>query len=113
MGDSFFKRLSSFCKDSLHEKCPNMGSFFDPYFPAFRINTMIYSINLRIQFEYRKIRIRINSIFEHFSRSDCNCWYDFLLTVELVHADSKKGQGGRQFDPTLTPFLCFLQKCIF
>ena len=39
------------------------------YFPAFRLNTEIYEINLRIQSEYRKIRTRKNSVFGHFSRS--------------------------------------------
>ena len=29
-----------------------------------------YSVNLRIQSEYRKIRTKKNSLFEHFSRSE-------------------------------------------
>ena len=41
-----------------------------PYFPVFGLNTEIYSVNLRIQSEYRKIRTRNNSAFGHFSRSD-------------------------------------------
>ena len=36
-----------------------------PYFAIFRLNTEIYSVNLRIQSEYRKIR-RNNSAFGHF-----------------------------------------------
>ena len=43
-----------------------------PYFPVFGLNTEIYSINLRIQSEYRKIRTRNNSVFGHFSRSASN-----------------------------------------
>ena len=39
------------------------GVFSGPYFPAFRLNTKIYYIH----YEYRKIRIRKNSIFGHFS----------------------------------------------
>ena len=56
-------------------------SYFCPYFPVFGLNTedWIYSINLRTQSEYRKIRTRNNSVFGHFSRSfllSCcwNCW---------------------------------------
>ena len=45
-------------------------SFFGPYFPVFGLNTEIYSVNIRAQSEYRKIRIRKNSVFEHFSRSE-------------------------------------------
>ena len=40
-----------------------------PYFPVFSLNTEIYTVNLRIQFEYRKMQTRKNSIFWHFSRS--------------------------------------------
>ena len=29
----------------------------------------VYSVNLSIQFEYRKIRTRKNAVLEHFSRS--------------------------------------------
>ena len=42
-----------------------------PYFPAFGLNMEIYSVNLRIQSEYRKIRTRKNSTFGHFSHSAC------------------------------------------
>ena len=41
-----------------------------PYFPVFGLNTEIYSVNLRIQPEYRKIRTRKNSVFGHFLRSE-------------------------------------------
>ena len=41
----------------------------DPYFPVFGLNTGIYGVNLRIQSEYRKMLIRNNSVFRHFSRS--------------------------------------------
>ena len=40
------------------------GVFTGPYFPAFELNTEIYSV---IQSEYRKIRTRKNSVFGHFS----------------------------------------------
>ena len=45
------------------------GVFSGPYFPVFGLNTEIYSINLRIQPEYTKIRTRKKSIFGHFLRS--------------------------------------------
>ena len=34
------------------------GVFSGPYFPVFGLNTEIYGVNLRIQFEYRKIRTK-------------------------------------------------------
>ena len=39
-----------------------------PYFPVFGLNTAIYSVNLRLQTEYRKIRTRNNFVFGHFSK---------------------------------------------
>ena len=39
-----------------------------PYFPVFGLNTEVYSVNLRIQSEYRKTWTRNNSVFGHFSR---------------------------------------------
>ena len=41
----------------------------NPYFPVFALNTEIYTVNLRIQSKYRKIRTRKNSVFERFLRS--------------------------------------------
>ena len=46
------------------------GVISGPYFPVFGLNTEFYSVNLRIQSEYRKIQTRNNSVFGHFSRSD-------------------------------------------
>ena len=40
------------------------------YLPAFRLNTEIYGVSLRIQSESGKIRTRENSVFGHFSLSD-------------------------------------------
>ena len=37
-----------------------------PYFPIFGLNTEIYSVNLRIQFEYRKIWTRKTPYFDTF-----------------------------------------------
>ena len=44
-------------------------NFFGPYFPIFRLNTEIYSVNLRIKSDYRRIRTKKNSVFGRFSRS--------------------------------------------
>ena len=51
-------------------KVSKYGVFSGPYFPAFAVNTETYGVNLRIQFECRKIRTRKNSVFGYFSRSD-------------------------------------------
>ena len=45
------------------------GVFSGPYFTVFGLNTEIYSVNLHIQSECRKIGTRKNSLFGHFSRS--------------------------------------------
>ena len=46
------------------------GVFSCLYFPVFGLNVEIYSVNLRNQSKYRKRRIRRNSAFGHFSRSE-------------------------------------------
>ena len=46
------------------------GHFSGSYFPVCGPNTEIYSVNLCIQSECRKIRTRKNSVFGHFSHSD-------------------------------------------
>ena len=51
-------------------KVSKYGVFSGPYFPAFGLNTEIYSVNLSIQSECGKIRTRKNSLFGNFSRSD-------------------------------------------
>ena len=40
-------------------KSVRIGSYSGPYFPAFGLNTERYSIFLRIQSEYRRIRTRL------------------------------------------------------
>ena len=45
------------------------GVISGPYFFVFGLNTERYSVSLRIQTEYRKIRTRNNFVFGHFSRS--------------------------------------------
>ena len=46
---------------TLREKCPNTELFL--------VRIFLYSDCIRIQSEYRKMRIRNNSVFGHFSRS--------------------------------------------
>ena len=50
-------------------KVSKYGVFSGPYFPAFRLNTEIYGIDLRIRSAYRKIRTRKMSVFGLYSRS--------------------------------------------
>ena len=58
------------------------------YFPVFRLNTEIYSVNLRIQSKCRKIRTRKNSVFGHFSRCENshNHWFSSqkILVIRLT-----------------------------
>ena len=59
----------------LCEKCPNTEFFL--------VRIFLYSeVNLQIQFEYRKIWTRKNSVSGHFSRSD---WLRFIIKIEAEH----------------------------
>ena len=49
---------------TLRKKCPNTRVFSGPYLPLFGLNTEIYSVNLPIQSEYRKIRTEKTLYFE-------------------------------------------------
>ena len=51
---------------SLREMCPNKELFL---VRIFLYSDRIHEVNLRIQFEYRKIQTRKNFVFGHFSRS--------------------------------------------
>ena len=71
------------------------GVISDPYFPVFGLNTKIYSANLRIQSEYRKIRTRKNSVFGLFSRSESalliGVWRScFTTDLKFNHVISKR-----------------------
>ena len=50
-------------------KASKYGVISGPYFPVLGMNVDIYSLNIRIQSECKKIRTRKNSVFGHFSRS--------------------------------------------
>ena len=52
-------------------KVSKYGVISGLHFPLFGLNTEIYSVNLRILSEYRKIRTRNNFVFGHFSSSAC------------------------------------------
>ena len=54
-------------------------SIYGQYFSVFRLNTEIYSANIRFQSEYRKIRTRNNSVFGPFSRSVIVHYYCYCL----------------------------------
>ena len=62
-----------------------LRSYFWSVFSCIRRNTEIYSVNLRIQSEYRKIRTRENPAFGHFSLSTnksslaVNCQYMLFI----------------------------------
>ena len=55
--------------DDTARKVSKYGVISGPYFSVFELNTEIYSVNLRNQSKYRKIRTRNNSVFGHFSHS--------------------------------------------
>ena len=67
-----YKQTNVLMCDLVHTawKVPKYWVISGPYFPVFGVNTEIYFVNLCIQYEYRKIRTRKNSIFGHSSRSD-------------------------------------------
>ena len=65
-------------------KVSKYGVFSDLYFPVFIMNTEIYSVNLRIHSEYRKIRTRKNSVFRHFSRSDCSWKFEKFRQSQIT-----------------------------
>ena len=77
-------------------KVSKYGVFPGPYFPVFELNMEIYSVNLRIQSKYRKIRTRKNSVFGHFSRS---------VAYQLIASSPKITKNGRSksFHATVLP----------
>ena len=51
---------------TLDKKFPKDEVFYGPYFPVFGVNTNIYSVNLRIQSKYGKIRTKKTLYFDTF-----------------------------------------------
>ena len=66
--------FASFVSKHTAWKVSKYGVFSGLYFPIFGLNTEIYSVNLRIQSKYRKIRTRKTSVFRDFSRSDTHIY---------------------------------------
>ena len=66
---TYFLVIPSFRKDITASKVPKYGDISGLYFSVFGLNSEIYSVNLGIQSEYRKIRTGKSSVFGHFSRS--------------------------------------------
>ena len=71
--------------------------FSGRYFPVFRLNTVIYFVNLRIESEYWKIRTRKNFVFGHFSHSDIfdddsaiQLWLSTELNEKVIQKRQKK-----------------------
>ena len=56
-----------------------------PYLLIFGLNTEIYSVNLRIQPVYGKIRTRKNSAFGHFSHGEMQLFIRKCLDQVLQH----------------------------
>ena len=63
--DFWENRFAKQCMKGVQMQC-----FSSPYFSVFELNTKRYSVSLRIQSKYEKIRTRRNSVFGHFSRSE-------------------------------------------
>ena len=83
-------------------KVSKYGVIFAPYFPVFGLNKERYSLSLRIQSEYRKIRTRNNSVFEHFSRSvSHDCFWNERLKRNKSKKINKK-------DVRLYALVCYL-----
>ena len=74
------------------------------YFPVFGLNMEIYSKNLLIQFEYRKIQARKKSVFGHLSRSanlqDTRNTKALSISPELSK-ESKTLQSSNSRTPTI------------
>ena len=68
-------------------KISKYGVISGPYFPVFGVNTEIYGVHLRIQYEYRKIWTRKNSVFGHFSPS--NIYFKLPINSSFVHMIQK------------------------
>ena len=66
-------------------KVSKYGVISGPYFPVLGLNTEIYKVNLHIQFEYRQIRTRNNSVFGHFFTKLTSNWFLTLVWWLWTH----------------------------
>ena len=80
----FYHFLEGLCYSDAYTawKVSKYGVFSGPYFSVFGLNMKIYSVNLHIQSEYRKIQTTKNSVFGYFSRSAS--LYDICLLQKLL-----------------------------
>ena len=62
------------------------GVFSGPYFSVFGLNTEIYGVNLRIQFEYRKIRTRKTPYLDNFQAA---YWLELNFNVDKNYISLK------------------------
>ena len=70
--------VQSFCfitSKLIARRASTYGAISGPYFPVF-------GLNLRIESEHRKIRIRNNSVFDHFS---CSAYCEVLNDSSLFY----------------------------
>ena len=88
-------------------KVTKYGVFFGPYFPVFGLNTEIYSVNLRIQSKYRKIRTRKNSVFGHLSRFG---YYIICMIVPLTASTER--EANLQFYLSMCDLLVQTVNCL-
>ena len=64
-------------------KCVRISEFSGPYFAAFRLNTEVYRINLRIHSEYREIWTRKTPNTDAFhALCECRIYYKMILILE-------------------------------
>ena len=78
----FSRILPKYGKIRTAWKLSKYGVFSGPYFRPFGLDTERYEVSLRMQSECAKIRIRKNSEFGQFSRSDA--FYAVVLSVSIL-----------------------------
>ena len=61
-------------------KVPKHGVISGPYFPVFGLDTERYGVSPRIQFKYRQIRTRNNSVLGHISRSV----FSYIIATPII-----------------------------
>ena len=84
MSRKLFTDFSMYAKIQiiLREKCPYL-EFFGAYYPAFGLNTRIYSVNFCIQSHYGKIRTRKGPDTDIFKQCSLQKWiYNFYISTD-------------------------------
>ena len=97
-------------------KVSKYGVVSGPCFPVFWLNTEIYSLTLHIHSEYRKTRIRNNSVSEHFSRrqtvSEKIATENNVVTKQLLFEQicQHENPNHEKFRPFITKFRPVIRK---